>query len=250
MKRNATLEAIMLPEDGGFSSFTIPDLTRRDGKGQMGFNLFGYADFKVKDHFFVTTGLGISYKRFGIETVLDTENLLLFASLLENNSVGAAFVQSLIRGLGLKRSDLDPEMEEIPILAQSPDSRALYLGIPLYFNYAFAKDRLRLNTGFELLLLTYSKVSSHVFSRRANTVIEVADTSSDGLNNLLFNVGAGISYKVHTRASVSFQYQRTVSDFYEIDRSEENAANYDSWSTKLNNFSFGIAYHFINKTKE
>ena len=216
----------------------------------MGFNLSGRADFKVKDHFFVSTGLGLSYKRFEIETVLDVESLLLFSALLENNSTGAEFVEGLIRDLGLRGTDLDPQATEIPVWIQSPGSRVLYLGLPLYFNYDFAKDRIRLSAGFDLLLLTHSKINSSVFSRRSNTIITMEDTSGDGLNNLLFNVGAAVYYKVHPRASLSFHYQRTVSDFYEIDRSEDNTAQYDSWSTKLNNLNFGIAYHFIKKTKE
>ena len=240
----------MFPEDGGFSSFTIPELTRRTGQGQLGFNLFGHVDFKVKDHFFITTGIGLSYKRFEIETILDTESLLLFSDLMENNAVAAEFVQGLVKGLGLRNADLSQQAAEVPILIQSPSSRVLYLGLPLYFNYDFAKDRLRLSTGFDLLLLTHSKIISSTLSRRTNRIVELEDTSGEGLNNLLFNIGAAISYKLHPRASLSFQYQRTVSDFYEIDRSEENAAEYDSWSTKLNNFNFGIAYHFTKKTKE
>lgn len=111
----------------------------------------------------------------------------------------------------------------------------MYFNLPVKLGYEFLNKRLAVDAGLMTSFVVYSQQS--ILKADYQQIVEYDDKSSTGLNNTLFAVEAGISYKLVQNLYFTTQFSKYLNAIYDTDYQEAGKAKY-------NLITAGIRYGF------
>jgi len=158
--------------------------------GKAGLNV----SFDLIGNFYLKTGIGLSFISFKRE--------IKYIDLAEPGSYG--FGTYTIP----------------PSQIYSPDfgkTYLLYTDIPVSAGYRFLKNKLIVNLGFTVSLLTYSEqyIIDPYHELYSTYDVMIHDNTGLGLTNLSFSVNAELAYQIKNKFSVFMRYSYQLSSIYD-----------------------------------
>ncbi len=243
---------IQLPENTGYyATFTDPSYIETY-KESIGGNIGGNVIFKLKNVFFIESGITLNVTNFkrnidvqtpafnplaewGIyvgELAGDTYNLMV-GTLFERDENGNLIIPESDNPVWNSGQSLNND-------SRIGETKILYTTIPIRLGYSVLQNKLKIKLGISASILTYSEKFTSIYS--AGIISTIKDKSSEGFNNLLLAMDSEIEYVVNKEFGVIFNFAKSFSEIYD---SEYLGNNYIS-NSKYNIFSIGISYHFTN----
>ncbi len=211
----------------GYTIITTQAGIKETYESKSGAKFSGRLSYQISNNLYLESGISLNLIRFKQSQIVDAD----FDNILDGITIEDIYAGDSLWG---------PAFTDYELIGTNNDlgkTTIIYTEIPIIIGYSFFDNKLKCKLGLSASFLTYSEIYKYNTDCFYNSNSVIIDSSSDGLNNLVFNGNLEIEYLVYKNIGLSINYQRSLNSIYDD--------SYSVGDPKYNLLSLGVSYNFL-----